>query len=270
MSKSAAYQALGEGLMFGAAQWQQNRAQTAKQRREEALARMRHEYNTSEQDRQYMLDRDLGSLEFQRERQAEDRDWERGSDKREAELESERALAEQRRASAQASEARAGYYERPSGGGSGGSGIDLTALEKEIPLRFRQDALERASEQAGQYLRAYEGDPMSVDSLLELHGSLAEKAGVTQETPLNEAYGMIQEAIYRDQLERFSGDFSTPDRGRSMGGNSNPSSPGGGLMEEAGRQAPGQERSPYPDGTRLKGPDGKIYVVRDGQPVLEQ
>lgn len=31
-----------------------------------------------------------------------------------------------------------------------------------------------------------------------------------------------------------------------------------------------QEKAPFPDGTRLRGPDGKAYIVKDGQPVLEQ
>lgn len=30
-----------------------------------------------------------------------------------------------------------------------------------------------------------------------------------------------------------------------------------------------ETRAPYPDGTRLQGPDGKVYVVRNGKPVLE-
>ncbi len=43
------------------------------------------------------------------------------------------------------------------------------------------------------------------------------------------------------------------------------------------QQAPGPQgnnpatgKAPYPDGTRLTGPDGKLYVVKNGQPVLVQ
>ena len=39
------------------------------------------------------------------------------------------------------------------------------------------------------------------------------------------------------------------------------------LNKEAGKDS--SKQAPYPEGTRLKGKDGKIYVVRNGQAVLE-
>jgi len=36
------------------------------------------------------------------------------------------------------------------------------------------------------------------------------------------------------------------------------------------RDNPATGKAPYPDGTRLTGPDGKLYVVKNGQPVLVQ
>ncbi len=43
-----------------------------------------------------------------------------------------------------------------------------------------------------------------------------------------------------------------------------------GRLVDLGAQGGGQPAvSPYPDGTRLTGKDGKIYMVKDGQPVLE-
>jgi hypothetical protein len=35
----------------------------------------------------------------------------------------------------------------------------------------------------------------------------------------------------------------------------------------APKKAGAKKESPYPEGTKLKGPDGKIYIVKDGQPV---
>lgn len=44
----------------------------------------------------------------------------------------------------------------------------------------------------------------------------------------------------------------------------------GKLVELGAAGAPAAGRAnPYPEGTRLQGPDGKAYVVRDGKPVLE-
>lgn len=36
-----------------------------------------------------------------------------------------------------------------------------------------------------------------------------------------------------------------------------------------GEKKPKAEESPYPEGTKLRGKDGKIYVIRNGEPVLE-
>ena len=44
---------------------------------------------------------------------------------------------------------------------------------------------------------------------------------------------------------------------------------GSGTSAKDGGSKPNKtaEKSPYPDGTKLKGPDGKMYIVRDGKPV---
>lgn len=125
MSKSAAYKAIGQGLMFGAQQWQQKRAETAAARREQALEHLRYQYNTAEQTREHQLNKDLADFKFQREQEAAEREYSRGEPKRDAELESERALAEQRRASAEASRARASAY------GEEGGGQNLTANQRD-------------------------------------------------------------------------------------------------------------------------------------------
>ena len=47
------------------------------------------------------------------------------------------------------------------------------------------------------------------------------------------------------------------------------------LLEAANRGAKkanmlaAEEKAPYPDGTRLRGPNGKMFVVRNGKPVEE-
>jgi hypothetical protein len=43
----------------------------------------------------------------------------------------------------------------------------------------------------------------------------------------------------------------------------------GALRGGSNPSAPAATAAPYPDGTRLKGPNGKMYVVKNGQPVAE-
>lgn len=45
--------------------------------------------------------------------------------------------------------------------------------------------------------------------------------------------------------------------------------PRGAAKPSAPSAGPKASQSPYPDGTRLQGPDGRMYVVRNGEPVPE-
>src|SRR5262249_6541361 len=42
----------------------------------------------------------------------------------------------------------------------------------------------------------------------------------------------------------------------------------GRIARESSPNAPGAGAAPYPDGTKLRGPDGKMYEVRGGKPVI--
>ncbi len=228
MSKSAAYSALGQGLMFGAQQWQQSRADTAAARREEALAELRHRYNTAEQDRGFALKRELGDIEFQREQRASEMEMEREAPRREAELESERALSEQRRASAEAARARASTY------GEEGGGQNLTANQRDaLALAKAKDIPEG---QAWDII-VQSGRQPPEQAISRIASSLIGTADV-----LNPKYADDPRQAYADATEIYNELRKADQQDDGRGGTRGPAGdlsggqggPGGGLMDQAG------------------------------------
>lgn len=69
----------------------------------------------------------------------------------------------------------------------------------------------------------------------------------------------------QEQAAQLTEDF----RSRFLGGRQSASGLGG---QQPARPAPAPAASaaPYPDGTELQGPDGRTYIVRNGQPVPKQ
>jgi len=69
----------------------------------------------------------------------------------------------------------------------------------------------------------------------------------------------------QEQAAQLTEDF----RSRFLGGRQSASGLGG---QQSARPAPAPAASaaPYPDGTELQGPDGRTYIVRNGQPVPKQ
>lgn len=73
----------------------------------------------------------------------------------------------------------------------------------------------------------------------------------------------VQQA--QQQAAQLTEDF----RSRFLGGRQSASGLGG-QPPARPAPAPASSAAPYPDGTELRGPDGRTYIVRNGQPVPKQ
>ena len=56
-------------------------------------------------------------------------------------------------------------------------------------------------------------------------------------------------------------------KGRVKSGSAEGVSVADGSMERPPSKTPEAPKAPYAEGTMLKGPDGRIYIVRNGEPV---
>jgi hypothetical protein len=167
-------------------------------------------------------------------------------------IKQEQAAAGTTRANASATSAGAAVTRanRPpsSGGGSGGDKPATTAdMQRQINAANDDIAvlLGATKQELNQKLartqkRAGEGDAEAIAKMKEIQPYLDAKT----------------------TLNKRMREFKSPSEDGSTG---SPSKPKTGDNSEAKKVG----KSPHPEGTRLKGPDG-IYVVRNGQPVLEK
>lgn len=187
----------------------------ARQSLQEIAARGQIRSQELAEERDFQQSRDQNAFErernaFERERNAlsEDRQYQAGLLNAEIERNQPTAELERERIRAQinASNALATDRMRPPSSAAGGP----TALQREIPLRFRQDSLRFASEQTPVYFKEYQDDAPRVETLLTENPAMASSLGITAETPLNEALSMVENALYRSRVEAYSGEFSPP------------------------------------------------------------
>lgn len=202
---SAGKIALGQGLMaFGSIIDQQMTArERARQSLEEIAARgqIRAQEMAAQQGFQQQQ-----SLEEYKRRQSEIQDERKFQAKQQGLLMEQeapmRALEMERvRSQIDASDALADYRRRPQSTSAGGP----TALQREIPIRFRQEALRVASDQAPVYFggSGYE----NVRNLVDAHPEMAQRLGITEETPLNEAMQAVERAIFDSRVQTYQDQF---------------------------------------------------------------
>lgn len=71
-----------------------------------------------------------------------------------------------------------------------------------------------------------------------------------------------------DELERGNGLVETLSESGSVSPGQGPAAPAKDKSAPgASRDNPAPGKAPYPEGTKMKGPDGKLYIVKNGQPV---
>lgn len=158
-------------------------------------------------------------------------------------------------------------------------------LENEIK-RMQLDDLKKDRDLVEEY-RKPDTSPERKKQIIEERQALAAKAGkAASPTALMQNVGFLKSLGYSDEkVEKFIfdgkgisteelaskilaadkfGDLSPEDAARKAVElrNAVSNAQGGGQKAASGG-------APYPDGTRLKGRDGKAYVVKNGQPILE-
>lgn len=194
----------------------QSALDSAEARRRESLERMKRDWQR--EDAALAHDRSLEAIRARSEAEIEaaatkrQNEIENPTPYEQARVESEEALQASRGASAEAARARAGLLETQTEDLQRkmdlGMPADATAYEKNLPHRFKMQTLQFANNQTAGYFRYDTTESPSVDTFIARNPEDAKALGITEKTPLREAFQKVRDSIYHQQIQQMGPEFN--------------------------------------------------------------